>query len=118
MLPGPDGHRLRLTLAARDADPLQAARLTDRKQNREHPIVELRLDIVGIDRPGESDRPLKRAGDDFPREPVVSLSMTASLALLGLLRLLSSALPQTSTGAICDGKFAIARGCTKLCSNN
>lgn len=66
LLPCLDGHLLRLTLAACDADPLRAARFTDGKQNREDPILEARLDIVGIDRPGEDDRPFKRAGDDFP----------------------------------------------------
>src|SRR6266851_2730283 len=68
-----------------DADPLRAARFTDGKHNREDPILELRLDIIGIDRPGEGDRPFKRAGDDFPREPVVSLTMATRLATLSLL---------------------------------
>lgn len=85
LLPCPDGHRLLLSLAACDADPLRAARFTDGKHNREDPILELRLDIIGIDRPGEGDRPFKRAGDDFPREPVVSLAMATRLATLSLL---------------------------------
>src|SRR5579864_5935331 len=85
LLPCPDGHRLLLSLAACDADPLRAARFTDGKHNREDPILELRLDIIGIDRPGEGDRPFKRAGDDFPREPVVSLTMATRLATLSLL---------------------------------
>ena len=92
LLPRTDGYLLRLTLTACDSDPLRAARFTDGKLNREYPILELRLDIVGIERPGESDHPFKRAGDDFPREPVVSLPMTACLATLGLLCLLSSVL--------------------------
>ena len=54
-----DGHLLRLTLAACDADPLRAAPFTNGKHNREDPILELRLDIVGIDRPGEGDHPFK-----------------------------------------------------------
>src|SRR5205807_6937520 len=70
-----DGHLLRLTLATCDADPLRAAPSTNGEHNREDPILELRLDIVGIDRPGEGDHPFKCAGDDFPREPVVSTPM-------------------------------------------
>jgi hypothetical protein len=85
LLPCPDGHLLRLTLAPCDADALRAARFTDGKQNRENPILEGRLDIVGIDRPGESDRPFKRAGRDFPQEPVVSLRMALHPGLLPLL---------------------------------
>ena len=92
LLPCLDGHLLGLTLAACDADPFRAARFTDGKQNREDTILKLRLDIVGIDRPGEGDRPFKRAGDDFPREPVVSLTMTFRLATLRLLCLLPSVL--------------------------
>src|SRR2546422_14795 len=84
-LPCPDGYLLRLTLVPCEADPLRFARFTDGKHNREDPILELRLDIVGINRPGEGDRSFKCAGDDFPREPVVSLPMTIRLPLLGLL---------------------------------
>src|SRR5438552_8918104 len=80
-----DGHLLRLTLAACNADPLRAAPFTNREHNREDPILELRLDIVGIDRPGEGDHPFKCAGDDFSREPVVSTPMAFRLALLCLL---------------------------------
>src|SRR6266581_1956019 len=87
-LPCPDRHLLRLTLAACEADPLRAARFTDGKQNREDPILEACLDIVGIDRPGEGDRPFKCARGDFPREPVVSLPVAFRPALLGLALLL------------------------------
>src|SRR6266567_6061454 len=90
LLSCPDGHLLGLTLAARDADPLRTARFTDGKQNREHPILEIRFDSVGIDRPRESDHPFKRAGDDFPREPVMPLPVAVRSA--PLLRLLSSVL--------------------------
>ena len=61
LLSCPDGHLLRLTLAFRETDPLRFARFTDGKQNGEDPILELRLDIVCIDRPGEGDRSFKRA---------------------------------------------------------
>ncbi len=85
LLPRPNGHRLLLSLAACDADPLRAARFTNGKHNREDPILKLRLDIIGIDRSREGDRPFKRAGDDFPREPVVSLPMATPPPLLSLL---------------------------------
>src|SRR5437762_2491357 len=93
LLSCPNEHLLRLTLTVRltaslaagldvlEADPSRAARFTDGKQKREDPILEFRLDIVGIDRPGEGDRPFKRASDDFPREPVVSPSVAFLLAL-------------------------------------
>jgi hypothetical protein len=92
LLPCPDGYLLRLTFAACNADALRAAFFANRKHNRENPILEFRLDIVGIDRPGEGDRPFKRTGDNFPQEPVVSLPMAFRPATLRLLRLLSSAL--------------------------
>src|SRR5258708_8994149 len=90
LLPCPDGYLLRLTFAACNADALRAAFFTDRNHNRENPILEFRLDFVGIDRPGEGDRPFKRAGDDFSQEIVVSLAFHPPT--LGLLRLLPSAL--------------------------
>src|SRR5215472_2090811 len=65
LLPCSDGHLLGLTLTACDADPLGTALLADRKQNREDPIFQLRLDRVGIDRPGEGHHPFKRAREDF-----------------------------------------------------
>src|SRR4051812_35532904 len=92
LLPCLDGYLLWLTFAACNADALRAAFFTDRNHNRENPILEFRLDIVGIDRPGEINRPFKGAGDDFPQEPVVSLPMPLHPATLGLLRLLSSTL--------------------------
>src|SRR3984893_7115707 len=92
LLPCPDGYLLRLTFAACNADALRAAFFTDRKHNRENPILEFRLDLFGIDRPGEGDRPFKRAGGDFPQEPVVSLPLAFHPATLRLLRLLPSAL--------------------------
>src|SRR4051794_24943904 len=91
LLPCLDGYLLWLTFAACNADALRAAFFADRNHNRENPILEFRLDIVGIDRPGEGDRPFKGAGDDFPQEPVVSLPALHP-ATLGLLCLLSSAL--------------------------
>src|SRR5690348_5861496 len=80
--PCPYSHLLRLTLTACEADPPGAARFINRNQNREDPILQARLDMVGIDRPGEGDRPFKRAGGDFPQEPVVSLAMAIRSALL------------------------------------
>ena len=77
-----------MTLPPAEANPPWAACFSDGKRNRENPILELRLDIVGIDGPGESDRAFKLAVDDFPREPVVSLTMPVRLTLLGGLRLL------------------------------
>ena len=94
LLPCLDGYLLWLCLATCcEADSPRATRFTYRKQNREDPILEFRLNIVDIDRPGEGDRPFKRAIHDFPREPGVSLTMAARSALLGLLRLLSCVLP-------------------------
>ena len=91
-LPCPNRHLLRLTAltalvdcVAFDADSLRAARFAHGKQNREDPILKFRLDIVGIDRPGEGYRPFKRASDDFPREPVVSFPVALCLPLLCLL---------------------------------
>src|SRR5258708_37708001 len=90
LLPCLDGHLLRLTLAARDADPPRAALFTDGKQNREDPILVARLDSVDIDRLGEGDRPFKRARGDFLQEPDIATRVTGCRALL---RLLSSLVP-------------------------
>src|SRR5215467_11918427 len=92
----PDGHLLRLTLGTCEANPLWAAGFTDGEFYGKHPILELRLYTVGIDRPGKGNRPFKRARDDFLREPVVSIPVTAPSPLLrlglALLRLLPRAL--------------------------
>jgi len=68
-----------------DGDPLRAARFTYGKPDREYPILKFRLDIIGIDRPGEGYRPFKRASDNFPRKPVVSFPVALCFPLLCLL---------------------------------
>src|SRR6266567_2006140 len=90
LLPCLDGYLLWLCLATCcEADSPRATRFIYRKQNREDPILEFGLNIVDIDRPGEGDRPFKRARGNFLDEPVVPLSMAVRLTLHPALLLLA-----------------------------
>jgi hypothetical protein len=82
-----NGYLLRLTLAC-ETDTLWATGFIYRKHNREDSILEFRLNIVDIDRPGEGDRPFKRPGRNFLQEPVVTLLVAVRSALLAIASLL------------------------------
>ncbi len=92
LLPCLDGYLLRSLLAACETDSPRAGRFIYGQQNREDPVLELCVDMVDIDEPGEGDRPFKRAGGYFLQEPVVPLPVAVRLALhpvlLGLALLL------------------------------